>query len=56
MTRILQEIYDQRDRIDLQSNFVLFIKDPIYFEDVIKQANWINEMNDEMKSIEKNDT
>jgi hypothetical protein len=28
-TRNLQEIYDQGDRIDLQSNFSLFTQDPI---------------------------
>jgi hypothetical protein len=35
-TRSLQEIYDQGDRIDLQSNFSLFTQDPIYIEDAIK--------------------
>jgi hypothetical protein len=49
----LQEIYDQGDRIDLQSNFSLFTQDPIYFEDAIKEEHWINAMNDEMKSIKK---
>jgi hypothetical protein len=52
----LQEIYDQGDRIDLQSNFSLFNQDPIYFEDEIKEEHWINAMNEEMKSIKKNDT
>jgi hypothetical protein len=55
-TRSLQEIYDQGDRIDLQSNFALFTQDPIYFEDAIKEENWINGMNEEMESIKKNDT
>jgi hypothetical protein len=55
-TRSLQEIYDQEDRIDLQSNFSLFTQDPIYFEDSIKEEHWINAMNEEMKSIKKNDT
>jgi hypothetical protein len=55
-TRSLQEIYDQGDRIDLQSNFSLFTQDPIYFEDVIKEQHWINEMNEEIESIKKNDT
>jgi hypothetical protein len=52
----LQEIYDQGDRIDLQSNFALFTQDPIYFADAIKGEKWINAMNEEMESIKKNDT
>jgi hypothetical protein len=52
----LQEICDKGDRIDLQSNFYLFTQDPIYFEDAIKEEHWINAMNDEMESIEENDT
>jgi hypothetical protein len=55
-TRSLHEIYDQGDRIDLQSNFALFTQDPIYFEDAIKEEHWINAMNEEMESIKKNDT
>ena len=52
----MHEIYDQGDRIDLQSNFALFTQDPIYFEDAIKEEHWINAMNEEMESIKKNDT
>ena len=36
-TESLQEIYEQGDKIDLQSNFCLFVQDPIYFEDAIKE-------------------
>jgi hypothetical protein len=52
----LQEIYDQGDIIDSQSNFSIFTQDHIYFEDAIKEEHWINAMNEEMKSIKKNDT
>lgn len=55
-TRSLNEIYDQRSKIDLQSNFSLFAQYPIYFEDAIKEGHWINAMNDEIESIERNDT
>ena len=40
----------------MQSNFSLFSQNPIYFEDAIKDGHWINVMNDEIESIEKNDT
>ena len=36
-TKSLQEIYEQEDKIDLQSNFSLFSQDSIYFEDAIKE-------------------
>ena len=52
----MSDIYDQGSKIDSQSNFVLFTQDPIYFEDAIKEEHWINAMNDEIESIEKNDT
>ena len=55
-TKSLQEIYEQGDIIDLQSNFALFAQDPIYFEDAIKEKQWINAMHEEMESIDKNDT
>lgn len=44
--RSLQEIYDQGNRIDLQSNFSLFAQDPIYFEDAIEEKIWIDAIND----------
>lgn len=52
----MSEIYDQGSKIDLQSNFAFFSQDPIYFEDEIKERHWINAMNDEIESIERNDT
>lgn len=55
-TRSLNEIYDQESKIHLQSIFCLFSQDRIYFEDEIKEGHWINAMNDEIESIERNDT
>ena len=55
-TEIFNEIDDQGSKIDLQSIFSLFAQDPIYFEDAIKEKQWINAMHEEMESIDKNDT
>ena len=55
-TKIFQEIYEQGDKIDLQSKFSLFAQDPIYFEYAIKEKKWINAMHEEMESTDKNDT
>ena len=49
----LQDIYEQEDMMNSQSNFALFSQDPIYFEDAIKEEQWINAMNNEIESIEK---
>lgn len=54
--KTMQEIYGQEDGIDLQSNFTLFSQDPIYYEEEIKEKYWINIVNEEIESIEKNDT
>jgi hypothetical protein len=40
----------------VNSSFALFFFQPIYFEEVIKEENWVKTMDEEMDSIEKNDT
>jgi hypothetical protein len=49
----LREIYED---LDVHSNFALFTCQPTYFEEAIKEENWVKEMDEEMDSIEKNDT
>ncbi|KAH9290418.1 hypothetical protein KI387_034535, partial [Taxus chinensis] len=59
-SRSLREIYDElqeAENDDLCSNFAFLTQaDPIYFEDAIKDDNWIAAMNEEIQSIEKNQT
>jgi hypothetical protein len=52
-TRSLREIYED---LDVHSNFALFTCQPTYFEEAIKEENWVKAMDEEMDSIEKNDT
>lgn len=55
-TRSLREVYDQEEEVlDLQSIFALFSCNSIYFEEAVKDENWIKAMGDEIESIEKND-
>ena len=56
-TRSLKEIYEQRDEeLDIKSNFALLSYQPINFEEEIKDDAWIKAMDDEIDSIEKNET
>lgn len=51
--RSLKDIYDD---LDVSSNFALLAFQPSSFEDVIRDDNWVHAMDEEMNSIEKNDT
>ena len=51
--RILKEIYDD---LDVSSNFALLAFQPSSFEEAIRDDNWVQAMDKEMNSIEKNDT
>lgn len=59
-TQSLRERYDEiqeAENDDLCSNFTFLTQFyPIYFEDAIKDDNWIATMNDEIQSIENNKT
>ena len=55
--RSLKDIYDQEDEsIDFCSNFSFFSCNPFCFEEVVKEEHWIKAMDEEIESIEKNDT
>ena len=56
-TRSLKEIYDQEEEnVDIYSNFALFSCDPLYFDEAIKEDKWIKAMDEEIDSIERNNT
>ena len=51
--RTLKDIYDD---LDVSSNFSMLAFQPSSFEEAIKDENWVQAMDEEMNSIEKNDT
>ena len=51
--RSLKDIYDD---LDVSSNFSLLPFQPSSFEEAIRDDNWVQAMDEEMNSIEKNDT
>ena len=51
--RSLKNIYDD---LDVSSNFALLAFQPSSFEEAIRDENWVQAMDEEMNSIEKNDT
>ena len=51
--RSLKDIYDD---LDVSSNFALLAFQPSSFEEAIRDDNWVQAMDEEMNSIEKNDT
>ena len=51
--RSLKYIYDG---MDVSSNYVLFSFQPSSFEEAIRDENWVQAMDEEIDSIEKNDT
>ena len=51
--RSLKDIYDD---LDVSSNFSLLAFQPSSFEEAIRDDNWVQAMDEEMNSIEKNDT
>ena len=40
----------------MKCHFALFSCEPMHFEEAIKEEKWIHAMNEEIDSIEKNDT
>lgn len=56
-TRSLKEIYEQDKKcLDFSSNFSLFSCDLMCFEEAVKEEHCINAMDEEIDSIERNQT
>ena len=51
--RSLKDIYDD---LDVSSNFALLAFQPSSFEEAITDDNWVQSMDEEINSIENNDT
>jgi len=49
----LRQLYED---IDVHSNLSLFTYQPSCFEEVVKQEKWVQSMDEEKDSIERNDT
>ena len=57
--RSLNEIYEQETKNEcMNSLFALYfhVKDPIHFEEAVKDKKWIDVMDEEMNAIEKSKT
>ena len=52
-TRILQDIYEE---LGAHSNYALFTYQSTFFEKKIKHEQWIKDMDEEIGSIERNET
>ena len=55
-TRSLRELYGQNHVIDEQLQYALFSCQPTSFNEVVKNAQWVQAMNEEIDVIEKNQT
>ena len=55
-TRSLRELYDQNEEVDQISNFALMACDPVSFDEATKEDVWIKAMDEEIDSIERNNT
>jgi hypothetical protein len=55
-TRSLRELYDQNEEVDQISNFSLMACDPVSFNEAAKEDVWIKAMDEEIDSIERNNT
>lgn len=53
-TRSLREIYGQQG--DEELHYALLSYQPVHFEEAVKEKVWVEAMNEEISSIEKNDT
>jgi len=52
----LREIYDQNDVIDEQVQYAMFSYQPTYFEEALKEEQWVKDMNEVIDAIERNQT
>jgi hypothetical protein len=55
-TRSLTKLYDQNEEVDHVSNFSLMPCDPVSFNEAAKEDICIKEMDEEIDSIERNNT
>jgi hypothetical protein len=55
-TRSLRELYDHNEEVDQISNFALMACDLVSFNEAAKEDAWIKEMDEEIDSIERNNT
>jgi hypothetical protein len=55
-TRSLREIHQQLDDFEQHNLFSLMSCQPTYFKEVAKEPHWVQAMNQEIDSIEKNQT
>jgi hypothetical protein len=55
-TRSLRELYDQNEEVDQISNFSLMASDSVSFNEAAKEDVWIKAMDEEIDSIERNNT
>ena len=55
-TRSLRELYDQNEEVDWIENFALMACDPLSFNEDSKEDVWIKAMDEEIDSIERNNT
>lgn len=56
-TRTLQDLYDQTKRLDNITLFCLFTdSEPVDFEEATQDKRWRDAMDEEIRSIERNDT
>ncbi|KAK4425894.1 hypothetical protein Salat_1783400 [Sesamum alatum] len=55
--RSIIDLYDATERINGDNLFCLFMNDePLSFEEAIQEKKWVQAMEEEIHSIEKNDT
>ena len=55
-TKFLRELYEQTPVINEQLQYALFSYHPTYFDEAVKDAQWVQAMNEEIDAIEKNQT
>jgi len=55
-TRSIRDFYGQNEEVDRVSNLPLMVCDPVSFDEAAKEDVWIKEMDEEIDSIERNNT
>ena len=54
--RSLRDLYEWTPVIDEQLQYALFFCQPTYFNEAVKDAQWVKSMNEEVYAIEKKQT
>jgi hypothetical protein len=55
-TRSIRDLYGQNEEVDRVSNLPLMVCDPVSFDEAAKEDVWIKAMDEEIDSIERNNT